>query len=452
MEEVIKNMDIFDINYQYGSEKLNFISYIEHSSLPRGGILIRVASFFFHLFKNIFKYMKEKTHSLSFVPHNAVLFFITTKNQKDSLCPVQKKVLPSRLAGNYIPPIGIEFPLCLAYLTALPFLPFLIFSYFKASNYQKKTFQYALDEYWLIYGYYIVAKNWLSKYRPKAVVLANDHNYPNRSVLKASIALKIPSIYIQHASVNNKFPPLLFNYALLDGLDALEKYSEAGNSETRVFLIGTPKADAHLPFINKKDVVHRIGICTNNIDSLMYTQELLDYLHATFPKISFILSQNATADSRRIPDWKDLAANCKMDFSDSIEVLSFNFLNSVDAIIVSDSNIALEAAIMNVYPLYYDVNKTKLDHYGFYQNGLVEYFSEPKEIGCKIEELLIHKPYVRNRAKRYCHTIDTVWDGRSSDLAAILIEKISKNDKTLMNNWGKISGTSLEAYEPLSED
>jgi len=57
------------------------------------------------------------------------------------------------------------------------------------------------------------------------LVVANDHSYPCTTIVKAAQDEGVKTVYIQHASVSDKFPALKFDYALLEGLDSLEKYN-----------------------------------------------------------------------------------------------------------------------------------------------------------------------------------------------------------------------------------
>ena len=116
---------------------------------------------------------------------------------------------------------------------------------------------------------------------------------------------------------------------------------------------------------------------------------------------------------------------------------SFDFLKKVDAIIAGASNILLEAALMNVFPLYYDFAQTHLDWYGFQRSGLVECLSEPEEVCRSIKEICQSKPSVRTKAKLYCATIGTCYDGRSGELAGAMIQKLKT--ATIGNTLGRTS-------------
>jgi hypothetical protein len=238
LNEAIK-LDIFDLNYAYASDKFALCSR-ETYDTRRIGMAWRIASFLGHFFekavdvKCLFKRGRRT---------DGVLLFAVTKNQRGSLVLLAEKIESAYLAGgSSFVSLDVEerFPLLLAYLFSLAFFPAVLFHFWKSDGYRRKTFHFIFDQYWLTYGYYLIANLWLSRLEPKALVVSNDHNMPNRVVLKLAREKRIPSVYIQHASVTEKFPPLAFDYALLEGLDALQKYESAGySSKTKVFLVIT---------------------------------------------------------------------------------------------------------------------------------------------------------------------------------------------------------------------
>jgi len=50
----------------------------------------------------------------------------------------------------------------------------------------------------------------IKKYKPRAIVFANDHSIPNRSLLMAARKINTKTIYLQHATVSEYFPPSRF--------------------------------------------------------------------------------------------------------------------------------------------------------------------------------------------------------------------------------------------------
>jgi hypothetical protein len=261
--------------------------------------------------------------------------------------------------------------------------------------------------------------------------------------------LGIPTLYIQHASVTNEFPPLTFKYALLDGKDALYKYIEAGvdsSVSTRIFLIGMTKADNYISSINTNETVCSIGVCTNSLDAIAKVDELCDRIRLSFPDITLVLRPHP-GDMGRLAIWYDISVKHQMLFSDPSEEHVFSFLSKVDMVIAGDSGVLLEAVLVNVYPLYYSFVQKYNDNYGFVRNGLVQYASFPEQACDVITSTTKYKPYVRDRAKHYCATVGTSYDGISSVVASEIIEGVSVGNYDFMGKWKPIPGLPVEVYE-----
>jgi hypothetical protein len=205
-----------------------------------------------------------------------------------------------------------------------------------------------------------------------------------------------------------------------------------------------PKYDEHFRYVNIRMKVESIGVCTNDLDPILRVDQLLGKIRQEFASLPILLRPHP-GDTRE-GMWRNLAGKYDLHFSDSKTELSFDFLKKVDAIIAGDSNIHLEAALMNVIPLYYDFVQAHLDWYGFQRNGLVQYFSEPSEVCRYLREVAHKKPAVRTKAKLYCATIGTCYDGHSADLAAALIQSFRSGAVLDVSIWKRIPGINLEAY------
>jgi dUTPase len=136
-----------------------------------------------------------------------------------------------------------------------------------------------------------------------------------------------------------------------------------------------------------------------------------------------------------------------MQFSDPETEHPFAFLSRTDMVIAGDTGILLEAALLNVYPLYYDFAQKWSDYYGFVQTGLVQHIESCAEACVVIRSHMQHKQYIRDRAKGFCATIDTPYDGQSAILASEIIVNVTQGNMGFLSKWKRISGLPIEAYE-----
>lgn len=208
---------------------------------------------------------------------------------------------------------------------------------------------------------------WLMKHkRPKAVVVSNDHTPMSRVVIRTAQRRGIPVIYIPHAQVSEKFPPLNFDLALLTGQAMLDTYRQAGPVKGKVELIGTPKLDEFRSIEAPTDF-KRIGICFNSLDKM---EAVLQVYHAIANQLP-----HWQITVRPHPACKAMIAELppQASVSDPHAETAMEFLKRVDVIIANNSSIALEAAVMNREVISIDMSQGKgpEDYYGFIKHGLV---------------------------------------------------------------------------------
>lgn len=432
-------IDIYNINYDISSEKINYPPPL--GPLRVGGIirlLIYTKNFFKYLPKISFWFILSRYH-------NKMLFFACSKNQHDALSPIVCNVKDSIYTG--LNGYGNKyFPIFFAYLLSLLFLPKVLVEYIKTNGYIKRTYKYRLDYYLLTYGYYFICSAFLKIMKPKLIILANDHSLYTRALLIVAKRQKIKTVYLQHASVTDKFPPLGFDYAFLDGHDALMKYNSAGYSDTKVFLTGFPKLDGEILNINQCTKVRSIGICLNYPYDKKYIEEFLGSFIVTFPNFKIIVRPHP--GDTYFSYWQKYCEKMGVEFSDSRAESSFKLLRKVDMIISGESNIHLEAGMLNVYPVYFEMSKdVEHDYYGFIKNGLIR--THPQnydELINNIGELSQSKPQIRKNAKFYYSTIDTAYDGKSTMLVAKLLEEIT-NNQINYEIWMRIENIEIQAFE-----
>ena len=429
------DLPLYDLNYVMSSERVDLYSY--SPSFKRRGLLICSLAFFFKFFKSAFTWQPNLLRKLN---KRRKLVVAETTNQLTALEPVEQAWADADLL-HLNPRPGARFPDFLAYLTALPFLPVVMTHFLTAEGYHRKAHAYIFNDYWLTYGYYVTAQLLLRKLQPQLVLVSNDHNMRTRTFVKAAQDENVTTCYLQHASVSRKFPPLSFDYAFLDGMDALLKYDDIGAAPTKVFLTGIPKFDAFYPHRNRNPRVERVGICVNMLDPTDKVVSLCEQVRQRFPELVILLRPHPS-DFR---DWRATLASHAVTLSDAKLELSFEFLRRVDAIVSGESNIILEATLMDVYCVYYDFAKKNADHYGFVTNGLVAYKDSPAAVLSELAGLTRHKPSVRDRAKPYCATVSTQYDGRSAKLIADLVNKLLTGAR--LEAWERVPGTrNLEAY------
>ena len=265
-------------------------------------------------------------------------------------------------------------------------------------------------------GMEIPALSILTQYKPKALVFSNDHVAKTRALLWAAQQMDIPTIFIQHASVSQYFPPLNFDLNLLEGKQSLIHYQRCGAIPGRVELIGMPKFDRYFGQRNLSTKVNRIGLCANIFDQSDRLIEVLENLNQRFPdcQISFRLHPR---DQRHF----DLPAGVQL--SDSKAEGIFDFLRRQDLIVAGDTSTHLEATLLNVSSIYHRFNDSFYDYYGYLANDMMQEAKTISELMDMIEIMKDNRPSVIHKAQHYNAVLNTLNDGKSSALAISYIRE-----------------------------
>ena len=432
-------LDVFDLNYSLCSERFDLLSFYPIRYLPPPGYgraLVRIL-------RGIAKSVWHAARRTAPLTEGGVALLTANENNRTALEFVQEGLPSAYWVGT---PHGRDpHPgYLLAVLLALPFLPSLIRRLRASSDYVRRSARHHADLLFLAPGYYVASALWLRRHRPVAVFIANDHLMTTRAFNQAARDLGIPTFYVQHACVTTRFPPLAFTYALLDGRDALQKYEEAGPSDTIVYLTGLPKAAEHLGHANTQTQVRRVGICINELDPVGAVIDLCKAIRRAFPDMEMTLRPHP-ASIAVLDELLPALGGIDLRISNPLTESPFAYLARVDALLAGDSSIHLEAALVNVYPIYYPLSGAMADIYGFVARGLVEVAPSLAAAIDFLRRLAVEKPPVRHRARYYDESLDTPHEGQASGLARRLIHSLlagRPGDET----WERIPSGRLTAY------
>jgi hypothetical protein len=432
MFKAISNIDFYDLNIDYCSKDLG-LQYLPESIQSKKGIGWRILS----LAKYAVIYSLNVKKKKETIPTGARLFFALAQNEVQSMLPIQKKLKDGYFWNNEVYKNG--YPIGAIHRGALKYIPYVFLSYIFCENkYLKNAYRYRFDGFCLAIESKIKLRNALLKLRPKQIVIANELPVYHRALAEVAFDMGIETVFMQHASFGENQPLLKkYNVAMLDGEDALKKYLKSNSINIKFYLIGNPKFDEYA--LKVKDTIKEIknvGICTNNFDSVIIYRSLVRYLKKIFPKIDFYLRAHPTDKQRS--KWIKMTKELDIIFSDAKNENPFTFLGKMDLIIAGDSNIHLEATLLNIPSIYFDPKLLKLDHYGFLKNGLVKYAISEQDVSRFIREFKQDVVPVRTKAKYYSDTVQTKYDGKSALLATCILlnKKIDEifSKEILINN------------------
>src|SRR5690606_32395847 len=151
---------------------------------------------------------------------------------------------------------------------------------------------------------------------------------------------------------------------------------------------------------NKK--VESLGIAFNLVDSLIDVNETASSIRQSYPNLKIIVRPHPS-DTRNFILFEETG----VEWSDPKREDAFEFLIRIDCLIAGDSNIHLEATLLNIASVYYKFDGIHSDYYGFVRNGLIDASEDIKKLLKKIGELMDLKMNNSNRALYYNSAINS---------------------------------------------
>jgi len=407
----LKDIDLRDIHY--------LKTYIRDEYYESNGIIKVFFNLFRKTIKSFFYDVKRALNKNN--KKNKHLCFYGTDNQYNALAGIYENLEDAELC-SITGAEGSHLPTFIGYIFSWISIPVLIiyFNRYKG-NKPWSSLPSFIETNFIVYGFYTWFLFYFSHIKPKSMIMSNDHSPMHRLIIVVCNSLHIPTVYIQHASVTEKFPKLNFTISLLEGPDSFNKYKSKG-IESKVYQVGMLKFDGYKNSVNKNKTLLSLGVAVNILDRFDKISELLNHIRLSFPELKIILRPHPR--DKRIREFYELCDNTTCVISVSKEESSFDFLSKIDALISSESSIHLEAVLMNVYPIYYLFGENIIDSYGYIKNNLItNTFVDLKKLKLLINELILFKPSVRHRCANYISTYNTNYDGRSTFLVKKILSK-----------------------------
>jgi hypothetical protein len=353
---------------------------------------IRVFTYFRLLVNILFSFFYKRDYKR----YSGGLFFVDNTRHYD----IAKLIIP-RVTGSLVhnnikrviengETVRLTSNIRYNYRMLLNYLPSIIRNEFNRSSYifnnNLQLSLYAL----LLYETYF---DFLRRNDIKFVVIFTDHSFKNRVLLFAAKKLGIPTVYIPHASISTRFPPLEFDVAFLEGEEMFLKYKEIGEKHgvelnSKIIFSGNLKINSFLKGTNVQNSEKKLlGIASNSLDSNdKITQVLKSILSKVFLLDFTIIFRPHPGQKYECPIISE-----RIILSDSKNEYSLDFINRIDFLISGDSNIVLEAALLKRPVFRLNFSDKLSDTYSFIKNGICPLIEN-------IDEL---KPYVNQNFNNF---------------------------------------------------
>lgn len=364
-----------------------------------------------------------------------VLFFVFSNNNKKAVNSIIEK-LPPHIYSIW----GVsstDLPWSKFYYKALLNLKSFHKLYSSSTIEDKKLMRYFYWYFMLTVGYYEVFVRIIKNTPQLQIVLfSNDHITMNRCMIEAAKKCKIKTLYVQHASVTEKFPPLCFSYSFLDGMESYEKYKSVGKIEGKVYLTGSPRFD-ELYVFKKKTKGKCIGIALNLMDDCQKVLSLCVYLKKTL--VWTVIVRPHPLMGKDFPS--QYFTQSGIEISDSTMESSFAFLSRIRYLVANESSIHLDAALMDVPSVLFNFSNTGIkDWYSYIKNGFLTVCNSYEEV---LKSLNENTKLPIDKIRYYNSSYQTNYEGKIGNVIAKFILKELSEDgcgEEYMNTIASLKG------------
>lgn len=210
--------------------------------------------------------------------------------------------------------------------------------------------------------------------KAKAIVNFNDHSVYNVLLHDLAKSKDIRTVYIQHAPVSERFPPLYHDLNILFSQDSLSKY-KVHNKDAKILQLFDLRFISKTSSKEMNNSLKRILVCPNELDDINKVKTLIKKLSLHYE----VIIRPHPRDKR---NWKVEAKNSYVSTNLSI----WQDLKDVRIVLSNESAVTLEAIHDN--KLFYKCAffSSSFDNYGFIRQGLLlKEYNSTKEVMEAIE-------------------------------------------------------------------
>ncbi len=383
--KLFSEFEILEFNYQWYKWGAEFHDLLPlFSNRKYSGLFFQTLRHFYFLIKN-FCLIKKNVKKCDFI------VFFETANQKKVLIDVCKglvenknsKILIIDAYDNNNEYQNVRFDIFDIFYGIYFAFKGLYCIFKKVKNIDTRIASNQLSDFLSPYVWARYFIQLLIKTRPKFVLLSNDHNPSNRTLIAICNLLEIKTIYIQHASITKFMPPICCDINFLFGKSTQDLYSEISfsssyyskfdKSDYKIVLSGIQKKRPINISTTKSEIKSVIGIAINHDDPINEVQKLIDELIKSH-ELEVILRYHPSQSIESIR-----AINTIFSNYNNVSIIPPNemsieiFFSNIIFLIAGNSAILLESTTNLTPSFYYRFDQNGMnDMYNFVKNGLVK--------------------------------------------------------------------------------
>jgi hypothetical protein len=243
------------------------------------------------------------------------------------------------------------------------------------------------DLYYVIFTESIIdnISSYIRKSNFRNIIYASDHGLISSFFIVAIRNLNINSFDVQHGMVTDKFPELEANYFFSYG-----KYSSfcyQNKTNCKIIEVGRSYS-VNNDFVNNSKENNRVGISINELDCEIKLEQVIKYIHKSFPEFEVIIKLHPSQDRNKFRKFNIYEGSLS------------NYFDTIDIHLSCESSIHLDSIFFKTPTFYANILHEKFmhnyDYYNFIKFGLIVDFIEIKTPFNYINDIEISKNYIAN--------------------------------------------------------
>ncbi|MDC1478440.1 hypothetical protein N8214_03410 [Pseudomonadales bacterium] len=309
-----------------------------------------------------------------FVRKESIIFLVGTHNQNITLSKVADKTDNSILLGFHnfkAKSLDGYVPSFLFYLVGWIYSPRSILQLFNVKDEYQRTALIKRLERVLVSGSGVFVWRLLFWFwKPRMIVISNDHNHWTRSAIKAAKEIGINTSYIPHAYTSKSFPELECSYSFLDSDIQRDLYKKEGFTDKGIIqIVGAVRYENKIKVVDYGNL-KGIFICLNLLDSSEFIDSILSRsLIETNEKYSIFVKPHP-GDIDRFSFIEKLCEKYNLNYVSPTDDIC-NFSCQAQVLLGGVTGAHIDALMYGMYPVSFS-SWYEGDYYGLVGEGVVQ--------------------------------------------------------------------------------
>ncbi len=396
-------------------------------NLPRKGILLRLAIFWFGLIRSVASHISTGVPLVNIDAERPETLIVSGSDNEYASTKFMEDYTDSNLLYCGIIKTKGCAPVRAYFIGAL-FIPLLLLRFFYCTAEQRNLHKFLSDQFLLVMGWRVVQRDIYQTRNIGSVVYSNHMSPASRSaVALARESSNAIIIYVEHIPILNYWPAVDADVYCLSGqfsLDNMMKRSVLHGKD--IYLVGSPKNDL-LKVNKKRNSVGQIGLCVSTVDDLEVVKKF----------ISEILSYDTSTKLivRPHPAFRDFETQLtlvhpRLFIRNPIDESIQDYLSSIDQLLVNDSGIFFEGLLAGVQVIRVKISRESLNNYGVPEEFSSMYdksISEATAFILSSDSAMVD----REKVKFFFGNVATEFDNNASEIVSMVIASYGETERSM---------------------